>query len=92
MPIAERNHSAGAGARSFKGAFVLLRSVDVIRKLIVEINVVELAGRLIVHGAPGVAAIGRDCSTAIVALKQNPGIVRIDPHDVIVAVRRAEAS
>ena len=57
-PRAERNQSAAVGARAFKGAFVLLRTVDVIRELVVDIDMVELGGGLIMHGTPGLPAIG----------------------------------
>ena|SRR5437667_10534258 len=52
VPGTEGNHSLVVGARPFKRTFVLLRPVDVIRELIVKIDVIKLRGGLIVFGAP----------------------------------------
>ena len=88
VPCGQWNRPTGMSARPFKRAFVLLRAVDVIRKLVVKINVVELTSRLIVLGAPRLARIGRHGRAAVVALEQNPGVLRIDPYYVIIAMRR----
>ena len=37
VPSGERDHSSGVRTRSFKRTFVLLRAVDVIRKLVVNV-------------------------------------------------------
>src|SRR5438477_12638849 len=57
VPGAEGNHSSCVGARPFKRTFVLLRAIDVIRELVVKINMIKLPGRLIVFGGPSLAAI-----------------------------------
>src|SRR6516225_9341914 len=90
MPGGEGNQSLAVGARPFKRAFVLLRAVDVIRKLVVDIHVVKLAGGLIVLGAPSLTAIRRYGGAAVVAFEQDLGVVRVDPHYVIVAMRCAQ--
>ncbi len=51
VPGAQRNQSLAIGTRPFKGAFVLLRAVDVIREPVVKIDMVKLRGGLIVLGA-----------------------------------------
>ncbi len=47
VPIARRNRAADGRAGIFPRAFVLRRAVDVERKLVVERDVVDLSGRLI---------------------------------------------
>src|SRR5437667_7479960 len=90
VPGAERNQSAAVGARPFVGAFVLLRPVDVIGKLVVNIDMIELSSGLIVLGSPSLTGISRDSRPAVVALEQNSSVIRVDPHHVIVAVRGAQ--
>src|ERR1043166_3612382 len=58
VPRAERNRSSRIGARSLKRALVLLRAVDVIRELVVQVDMIKLRGGLIVLGGPSLAAIG----------------------------------
>src|SRR5689334_18630680 len=67
VPGAQRNHSSAVCARPFKRTFVLLRAVDMVRELVVNIDVVELRGGLIVLGAPGLTAIARHGRAAVVA-------------------------
>src|ERR1700746_4125115 len=55
LPRAERNRSSRVGARSFKRTFVLLRAVDVIRELVVKIDMIKLRGGLVVLSGPGFA-------------------------------------
>src|SRR4051794_12683951 len=45
---------------------VLLGAIDVIRERVVDRDVIKLRGRLIVLRRPGLAAIGRNCDTAVV--------------------------
>src|SRR5215472_3392569 len=69
IPGGEGNQSLAVGARPFKRAFILLRAVNVIRKLVVDIHVVKLAGGLIVLGAPSFTAIRRYGGAAVVAFE-----------------------
>ncbi len=87
LPGPERNVAVGGGARPLEGALVLLRAEDVVRELVVEVHVVELPGRLVVLRAPARPAIGRDGRAAVVPLEQDLRVVRVDPDDVVVAVR-----
>src|SRR5690349_17480560 len=57
VPGGEWNHSSCVGARSFKRAFILLRAIDVIRELIVKIDMIKLCGGLIVFGSPCLAGV-----------------------------------
>ena len=52
---------------------------------------IELCGRLVVQGRPGLPAVERDSSAAVVSLDHALGVARIDPQDVAVAVRHANA-
>ncbi len=87
-PISQRNAAARNRARPLVRAFVLLRAVNVERKLVVERDVIELTRRLIVFRTPTVAAVGGHHGAAVVALEQDFGIARIDPDNVVVALRR----
>src|SRR5207247_8886003 len=70
---------------------VLLRAVNTIEKIVVRSDVIELRGRLVVLRGPISAAVNRDGGTAVVAVDQAIGILRIDPQSVMIAVRRVEA-
>src|SRR6266550_1870442 len=70
---------------------VLLRAVELVGKLIIEPDAVDLSGRLIHLCGPGTPAIGRDIGATVVRLDLHLAIFGIDPDVVIVAVRRAKA-
>src|SRR5688572_18040733 len=76
------------GAGYADAAVVLLCAVDAVGQLVVDVNVVELAGHLVVDGAPGLAAVEGDVGAAVVALDHALRIGRIDPEVVVVAVQR----
>src|SRR5215475_15168482 len=89
-PVAEGDLSVVATAGSTSSAAVLLRSVYVIRKIVVDGHVIELRSRLVVPGTPALAAVDADHCTLIAGHCHAVGIVRIDPHKVIViSARRA---
>src|SRR5438874_13753970 len=69
VPGAGWNQSAAVGARSFIGAFVLLRPVDVIGKLVVNIDMIELSSWLIVLGNPSLTGISRDGRAPVIAFE-----------------------
>src|ERR1700726_4121894 len=87
FPRRQWNRSPAVGAWTFERAFVLLCAVNVIRKLVVEIYVIELASWLVVLGAPGFAGIGRDGRASVVPPQQNLVVIGINPDHVIIAVR-----
>src|SRR6185312_11448720 len=89
-PGAYRYGAPRLGARPFERAFVLLRTIDVERELVIERNMIELAGRLIVLGAPRLAAVGRDGRAAVIADQENLGVRGVDPDDVVVTVRHVQ--
>ena len=87
-PIFAPDHARVSPARDADVRVVLLRAVDVIRKRVVDRNVIKLRGRLIVLCRPGFAAIGRDAGAAIVRVREALRIIRIDPKSVVIAVPR----
>src|SRR5205814_6863802 len=72
------------------GRVVLLRSVELVRKLIISPNAVDLRGRLIHLRRPLAPTIVRDVRAAIVRLNDDFAVFRTDPNVMIVAVWRAK--
>ena len=68
----------------------MLRAVDVVGRAVVSDHVIELRRGLIVLTTPGFAAVEGDGHAAIVGADHAPGISRINPETVIVAVRKLE--
>ena len=87
IPVVAPDFAVIAAAGNRDRRIVLLRAVHVIRIARVGGHVIELRGRLIVLPGPALAAIQADCHAAIVAGNHAPGVLRIDPQSVIVAVR-----
>ena len=85
VPVRQRDAVPQAVARSLRRAQVLHRAGDVIRRAGVRRHVVELAQRQL-RREPRLAAVGGDVDAAIVGDDQPPGVLRIDPGIVIVAV------
>ncbi len=77
---------AGA-ARQRRGARILLRAVDAVRKTVVRADVVDLRGRLVVPRAPGLAAVQRDDRALVDAEDLPVRVVRIDPELVEIIAR-----
>src|ERR1041385_3401540 len=90
VPGGEGNHSFAVSAWPFEGPFVLLRAVDVIRELVVKIDMIKLRGGLIMLGRPCFTGVPRDRGAAIIAFEQDFSVVRVDPHHMIVAMRCAQ--
>src|ERR1700730_5356591 len=59
-PIAISDFAIIAAAGDGGGPAVLLRSVNVVRKMLISADVINLSGRLVVPRAPGFAAIHAD--------------------------------
>ena len=79
-------------ARDGNGGVVLLRAVNAVRELVVGSDVIELRGGLIVDAGPGGASIETDCAAAIIRIDDPPGVLRIDPERMRVAVRHVDLS
>ena len=67
-----------------------MRTVNVIRKRIVDRDVIELRGRLIVLRGPGFPAVNRDTGAAVIRVADTIRILRIDPKTVMISVTRRE--
>src|ERR1044071_1599280 len=84
VPVAEGDRSVITAAEDIDAAAILLRSVNVIRKLFIDSNGVKLRGRLIEPTAPSCAAVNA-YARALVTAKDHPlRIAWIDPECVIV--------
>ena len=59
-PVAKGDLSVIATTGGACGAAVLLRTIDMIRKIVIYRHVIELRSRLVVPGAPAFATIGAD--------------------------------
>src|SRR4029077_9810485 len=68
------------------GGVVLLGSVDAVRLAAVSGDVVELGGGLVVEGRPALAAVQRHASATVVSQYHAPGVGRVDPQVVAVAM------
>src|SRR5215469_61154 len=90
IPVRTIDETFVAPGGNGDGAVVLLRAVDVVGRAVVGNHVVELRRGLIILAAPGFAAVEGDGHAAIVGADHAPGISRINPETVIVAVRKLE--
>src|SRR5271157_610248 len=84
MPLAKRDLAVVAAARDAHRPALLLAAVDPVWKLVVGDDVVELRGRLVVPGAPGLAVIHADGGALVDGQEDDIGVVGIDPDGVIV--------
>src|SRR5215472_3313699 len=84
MPIAEGDGAVITAAQDVNAAAVLLRAVHVVGKFIVNGDVIELRGWLVVPAAPAAAAVHAHAGALIAAEDHPLRIGRIDPHGVIV--------
>src|ERR1700751_1119900 len=79
----------GAAGNRYRGV-VLLRTINVIEKLVVGGNVVKLGRRLVVLRRPACARIYADGGAAVVAVDHPLRIRRIDPKPMMIAMRRRQ--
>ena len=78
-------------ARHHDRRVVLLTRVQPVREAVVDVDLVELGGRLVVLRRPSHAAVERDVGTTVVGLNPDVRVVGVDPHVVVVPVRCANA-
>src|SRR5579884_1660378 len=71
QPQIRRYRTVTRRRRAARRSLVLLRAVNVIRKIVVERDVIELPRGLVVLRTPGLAAVGGDSRAAVVSFKQN---------------------
>src|SRR5262249_10377415 len=84
MPVAEGDGAVVAAAEDVNAAGILLRAVDVVGKLIVDGNVVELRGGLVIPAAPGASAVHADACALVAAKDHSLWVGGINPERVIV--------
>src|SRR4051812_26278365 len=84
MPIAKSDSAIIAAAENKDTAAILLRTINVVGKIIINGHVIELRRRLVVPTAPGVARVHADAGTLIAAKNHALRIAGIYPHGVIV--------
>ena len=84
VPLAERDLPVVTAARHTGGARFLLPAVHPVGEAVVGGHVIELRGRLIVPGAPGLAAVDGDDRPLIAGDQDDARVARIDPHAMVV--------
>ena len=91
VPIPMRDLSIISAACNAHGPALLLPATDFVRKFVRSRHVVELGGRLVVPGAPSLAAIHGDDRALVCDQQDNVGVVRIDPQVLIIISARRTA-
>ena len=83
-PVAVGNRAVVAATRHADRAVLLLPAANPIRKRVVRRDVVELPGRLVVPGTPGLSAVERHDRALVGGEQDDVGVVRVDPAVLIV--------
>src|SRR5436305_12938437 len=78
-PVLPANDSLISVALDGDGAVVLLRAIDKVGPAVIGNHVIELRGGLVVLGCPGLAAIGGNGGTAVIAIDHALRIIRVNP-------------
>ena len=84
----DRRIAAAAGHA--QAGVVLLRAINVIGLVAIDIDVIKLRRRLVVNARPGQPAIQRDAGAAVVAVDHDLVVARMYPEIVIIAMRRGD--
>ena len=90
IPMLAADVAVVGAAGNANRAVVLLCSVEVVEELVIVSNVVELGGRLVVLGGPGLAAIDAHRRPPIITVNHALGINGVDPEGVMVAMRSGQ--
>src|ERR1039457_5424441 len=83
-PVAKGDFAEVAAAGGADRAAFLLSAIDPVGKLVVGDDVIELRRRLVVPGAPGLAAIHADGRALVYGEGDDVGAFGIDPDGVVV--------
>src|ERR1700674_1399597 len=83
-PIAKSDFAKVAAAGGSDRDALLLGAIDPVRKLVVSNDMIELRGRLVIPGTPGLAAIHADGRALVHGDGDNVGVFGIDPDGVVV--------
>ena len=86
--IAHGDHAPFGSTRHADRGIVLLRPVDPVGKLVVDVHAVNLCGHLVVNRGPRLAPIEADIGATIVSLDHPLVVLGIDPQVVVVPMRR----
>src|SRR5260370_27046379 len=87
-PVAKSNFAKVTAAGGADGAAFLLSAIDPVRKLVVGDDVVELRGRLVVPGTPGLSAIHADGRALVHSDGDDVWVFGINPDGVVVVASR----
>ena len=87
IPVLPADCSFISPAGDRQARVVLLSAINTVWKVIVDRDMIKLRGRLVVQGAPGLAAVVRDAGAAVVRVDQARRVVAINPQTVMVSVR-----
>ena len=84
VPFSDGDLAVVTAARDTPRAALLLAAANAVREIVVGVDVIELRGRLVVPGAPSVAAVERHHGTLIGCEHHDLRVVRIDPAVLVV--------
>src|SRR5689334_8003728 len=84
MPVTKCDGAIITAAQDEDAAAILLRAIDVVRKLVVHGNVIKLRRWLVKPTAPGAAAIHTYASALVTAKDHALRVAGINPESVIV--------
>jgi hypothetical protein len=90
LPIELSDRGAVAAVPDPDGRVVLLCAIDAPRKAVVGSHAIELGRRLVVVGGEVLAAVESDLCTPIIPDHEVPGLLRVDPQVMVVAVWRLD--
>src|SRR5579863_3620640 len=83
-PVAIGDLAVVTAAGDSGSAAILLRAVNVIRKMLIGAHMIKLPGRLVVPGTPGVAGVHASGRALVDSDNHMLRVRRIDPENVIV--------
>src|SRR5262249_43058846 len=78
VPVCPVDHRIGCSTRDSHGAVVLLRAVDVVRKITIQCDAIKLRGGLVLR-APGLSTVERDVGPSVVRVDHSKRIVWSEP-------------
>src|SRR5207302_10512469 len=91
MPLANGDLAVVTAARHARRSAFLLAAAYAIWKIIVGVDVIELRARLVVPGAPALAAVDSDDRSLIRSDENCLRVVGIDPHAMVVVAARCSS-
>src|SRR4051794_23932800 len=85
-PVGRPDRTPIRAARNGEVTVVLLGPVNVVREGVVDRDVIELRGRLVVLRCPCLTAISRNAGPAVVCVPNAIRILWINPEPVVIAM------